>query len=280
MKHFILKILGLALIFTGFIACSDDDDDNPPIVINDIMVVYNSDNGVFSSINTTDGTLTALGSVTFEGATLTGLRDIVYNSANGTVYASARSDYENGEIYSINPETLVATVLNDNAEDDWYALPGIEMSNGKIIGTVYWDNYELEYYSGLVLLNLDGTISETIELMYEGVGESFYEGMAIEYGSTMNELLITDVSDVIICDLNGTISEIIELTGEGFPMEESLDGIRSLETGDDGVLYGIDRDGHFGSINLTTGVFTYIATLPSNKIMGLSNVPETVFEEN
>jgi len=57
-----------------------------------------------------------------------------------------------------------------------------------------------------------------------------------------------------------------------------LDDVRTIETDDDGTIYGIDGDGHFGSINLTTSMFTYIATLPGEKIMALSMIPETVFD--
>ncbi len=289
MKHFILKILGLALIFTAFVACSDDDDDSP-IVIDDILVVYNSDTGIFSTISITDGTLTTLGTITYEGATLTGLRDIVYNPANGTVYASSRanSDLNNGAIFSVNPETLEATMLNDNIDDDWYALPGIEMSNDKIIGTVYLDYYlDNDYDYGLIWLNLDGSINDFKPLLYNGEEIYFYEGMAIEYGASSNEILLTredENIDILVSDLNGNVSNIIEMVEVGFPMDEHLDSIRTIETAENGILYGIDRDNHFGSIDLTAGTFTYIATLnpdqEGNHYVALSMIPETVFEEN
>ena len=244
------------------------------------MVVYNPDTGVFSSISTTDGTLTALGSITLDGVIVEGIRDIVYNPSNETVYASSKSnDPYGGKIYSVNPSTLEATVINDNANDDWYALPGIEMSNGKILGTVYWDDYnEVDYSTGLVWLNLDGSISDTSPLLNAGEYYYFSEGMAIEYGASNNEIYITNEEEIIIADINGNITETIDLTGSGFPMEDSLDSIRTIETDDDGIIYGIDRDGHFGTIDLITGVFAYIATLPSDKIVALSKIPENIFE--
>lgn len=281
----LVKLLTMLLFITAFVACSDDDD-NPPIVINDVMVVYNSDSGMFSSINLMDGTLTPLGTITYNEEILTGLRDIVYNPLNGTVYASSRSSssLNNGAIFSVNPSTLEATMLNDNADDDWYAVPGIEMSDGKIIGTVYWDEFDnnvnLDYGEGLIWLNLDGTVFDYKPLLFNGEDLSLYEGMAIEYGSSTNQILVTRYDEVIISDLNGVVSQIIELEGINFPDEESLDGIRTLETSRDGILYGIDRYSHFGSINLADATFTYIATLsPEDDIhVALSLIPENVFD--
>ncbi|WP_296382599.1 hypothetical protein [Winogradskyella sp.] len=283
MKNSLFKILGLTLLFASFITfvtCSDDDD-NPPPVINKVIVVSNPDTGMFSSINLADGVLTSLGVVTLEGETVLGIRDIVFNPANGTVYASSKAnDPYNGKVYSINPATLEATVINDNADEDWYALPGLEMSNGKLFGTVYWDDYDPIYNesTGLIWLNLDGSFIESKPLIFEDENYSINEGMAIEYGASNNEILMTYGSDILVSDINGNISEIIDINGEGFPMDSNLDSIRTLETGNNGILYGIDRHGNFGSINLTTAVFTYIATLPSEKIVALSNIPETIFE--
>lgn len=283
----LLKLLALVLVITVFTACSDDDDDSP-IVIDNVMVVYNSDNGVFSSIDLTNGSLSPLGSFTYNGEILTGLRDIVYNSANQTIYASSRSSssLNNGAIFSVNPQTLEATMLNDNADDDWYALPGIEMNDGKIIGTVYWDELEdidfQEYYTGLVWLNLDGSIDRYIPLKYNGEVENFSDGMAIEYGASANELYVTDDEDIFIVNTNGNITEILDMTAVGMPNPEddSTDGLRTLETDENGILYGIDRDSNFGRIDLDTATFTYIATLnPEDDIhVALSLIPENIFD--
>ncbi len=163
---------------------------------------------MFSTISTTDGTLITVGTITYNGETLVGLRDIVYNPANKTVYASSRSDsdFHNGAIFSVNPETLAATMISPNIDDDWYALPGIEMSNGKIIGTVYLDYYlDDDYDYGLIWLNLDGSISDFKPLLYNGEEIYFYEGMSIEYGASSNEILLTredETVDVLVSDLS------------------------------------------------------------------------------
>lgn len=284
----LIKFLAMLLFVTAFVACNDDDDDNP-IVINDIMVVYNSDSGMFSAINTINGTLTSIGTISFNGEVLTGLRDIVYNNSNGMIYASSRSDYNNGAIFSVNPSTLEASILNDNADDDWYALPGLEIYNGKILATVYWDDYDndnnLDYNEGLVSLNLDGTIFNVMPLMEDGETISLNEGMGIEYTNNDTELLITRWDEIIVSDFNGNVMEIIQLNQANFPIGESLDGIRTLETSENGVIYGIDRDNHFGRIDLTVGspvgTFTYITTLTpeDDKHVALSLIPENIFDQ-
>lgn len=283
----LLKFLAIMLLFTAFMACNDDDDDSP-IVIEDIMVVYNSDTGTFSKIDITNGALTPLGNVTYNDEILTGLRDIVYNPTDGKVYASSRADFNDGAIFSINPTTLEATILNNNDDDDWYALPGIEISDGKIIGTVYWDDFnddnDLDYYEGLIWLNLDGTLHDYKPLMDDEEELSLNEGMGIEFTSNDTELLVTRWDEIIVSDLNGNVKEIVELESVNFPLEKSVDGIRTLETSQDGVLYGIDRRSRFGRIDLTVGspegTFTYIATLSpeDDKHVALSMIPENIFE--
>ena len=280
----LLKFLAMLLFVTAFVACSDNDDD-PPIVIDNIMVVYNSNSGVFSAINPSTGTLTTLGSFTYNGSVLTGLRDIVYNPANGTIYASSRSDGNNGAIYSVDTLTLEATMINNNADDDWYAIPGLEIDNGQLIGTVYWDeNGASQANEGLIWLNLDGTYSHFEPLMWQGNDLSLNEGMGIEFTSNGTELLVTRWDEVIVSDLNGNVMEIIELEEVNFPNDEYLDGIRTLETGEDGLIYGIDRDNHFGRISLTVGssqgTFTYITTLTPEfeRYVALSLIPENIFQ--
>lgn len=293
MKTRILKILGILLVFAAFATftnCSDDDDDdNPVVVINDIMVVYNRDSGVFSAINKSTGALTALGSITFDGQPLTGLRDVVYNSSNGTVYASSNANSPgDGKIYSVNPTTLVATVINDNAEEDWYAIPGLVMNNGKLMGTVYWDYYDYEEYSGLVWLNLDGSISNVAYFTYQGDDYNVCCGMGLVYGVTNSQIYISYEREIVVSDLNGNVSEVIELTPVGFPptrnAEETLGGsylgyVRCLEKDANGVLYGLDENGVFGTIDLEMGTFNYIATLSpdSNDWLALSMIPENIF---
>ena len=64
MKKFVLKILALFLIFTGFVACDDDDDDL--VVITYQMVIHDRDGGDFYGLNTTTGDLTVLDNLTYD----------------------------------------------------------------------------------------------------------------------------------------------------------------------------------------------------------------------
>jgi hypothetical protein len=281
----LVKFLAMLLFVTAFVACSDDDD-NPPVIINDIMVVHNSNTGIFSAINLNDGSLTSLGSFSYNGEVLEGLRDIVYNPDNNTIYASSRSNSNNGAVFSIDPTTLEATMLNDNLDDDWYAIPGLELFNNQLIGTVYWDDYDnSQANEGLIWLNQDGSFNNFEPLLWQGNDLDLYEGMGIEYTSNGTELLITRYDEVIVSNLNGEVMEIIELDEVNFPDDEYLDGIRTLETSEDGVIYGIDRYNHFGRIDLTVGspvgTFTYITTLTpeDDKYVALSLIPENIFDQ-
>ncbi len=67
MKTILFRFFTLMFLFAAFLACSDDDDNSPPIVINDIMVVYNTDTGEFSAVDLNDGSLLLLGTATYNG---------------------------------------------------------------------------------------------------------------------------------------------------------------------------------------------------------------------
>ena len=288
MKAILLRFLALTLVFTAFVACSDDDDNPPPIVINDIMVAYNTDTGEFSAIDLSDGSLLLLGTATYNGSDLLGLRDMVYNPANGMLYASSRatSSYHEGALFRIDPMTMQATVINDNANDDWYAVPNMEMYEGKLLGTVYWDEYNYDNYTSLVRLNLDGSIDEVIYLSYQDADYNFSDGMGLEYGDNPNEFLITDGSYIARLNINGTVIDEFDLIGVGFPGNNVGRGggnfvgdIRSLERDADGNLYGLDRYGVLGLINVENETFTYITEFDvGGDIVALMKLPETIFQ--
>lgn len=288
MKTILLKFLALTLVFTAFVACSDDDDNPPPIVINDVMVVYNTDTGEFSAVDLTDGSLLLLGTVTYNGSDLLGLRDVVYNPANGMLYASSRatSNYHEGKLFSIDPATMQATVINDNANDDWDAVPNIEIVDGKLLGTVYWDDYNYENYSSLVRLGLDGSIDEVIYLTYEDDDYNFSGGMALDFGEGVNEFIVTDGSDLAILNINGTVSDEFDLIEVGFPNDDGRGGggnflgyVRSLERDASGNLYGLDEYGVLGSVDLANETFTYITEFTDGgDIVALIKLPENIFQ--
>ena len=293
MKKINLLILLFALAFAGFYACSDDDDD-PPVVTYE-MVISDRETGTFYALDTATGALEVLGYISYNGNPLINIRGLVYDSASEMIYVSENSsggggsrlaapiDDVNGRIFSVDPLTLEATLINDNDDDDWYALPGLEMYNGRILGTVYWDYYDYNHWSGLVLLNTDGTFYQEITLMYEGSEYGFYDGMAIAYGSNANEVLISYNDDNLIrTNINGNVVEIIGLNySPGFQEE---DHIKNLEWGNDGVLYAVTRSGDLGHINPDTGDFTFIAHLSMMGVndghwQGLTLIPEFVFED-
>lgn len=287
MKTILLRFLALTLLFTAFVACSDDDDTPPIVVINDIMVVYNTDTGEFSAVDLTDGSLLLLGTATYNGSDLLGLRDVVFNSADNMMYASSRAtgQYHEGALFRIDPMTMQATMINDNANDDWYAVANLEMDNGKLLGTVYWDDYNYQNYSSLVRLDLDGSIDEVIYLTYQDNEYNFSGGMALDFGDNANEFLVTDGDDIARLNINGTVTDEFELFPVGFPNNSGDRGginigyVRSLERDASGDLYGLDEYGVLGRVDLNNETFTYITEFAEGgDIVALIKLPETIFQ--
>lgn len=287
MKTILLRFLALTLLFTAFVACSDDDDTPPIVVINDIMVVYNTDTGEFSAVDLIDGSLLLLGTATYNGSDLLGLRDVVFNSADNMMYASSRAtgQYHEGALFRIDPMTMQATMINDNANDDWYAVANLEMDNGKLLGTVYWDDYNYQNYSSLVRLDLDGSIDEVIYLTYQDNEYNFSGGMALDFGDNANEFLVTDGDDIARLNINGTVTDEFELFPVGFPNNSGDRGginigyVRSLERDASGDLYGLDEYGVLGRVDLNNETFTYITEFAEGgDIVALIKLPETIFQ--
>lgn len=162
------------------------------------------------------------------------------------------------------------------------------------MGTVYWDEYNNneDYYTGLIWLNLDGSMNNEIPFMYEGDIYDICCGMGLEYGSNSNEIYVSYERDILISDLNGNISEIISLEPIGFPNDRVVEGqggsylgyIRCIEKDADGILYGVDENGVFGTINLELGTFNFIAYISTgfesdDDWLALSMIPENIFPE-
>ncbi len=203
------------------------------------------------------------------------------------MYASSRatSSHHGGALFRIDPLTLQATMINDNANDDWDAVANLEMYQGKLLGTVYWDEYNYQNYSSLVRLELDGSIDTAIYLTYEDDDYYFSGGMALDFGNNANEFLVTDGNRIAILDINGNVSDEFILNSEGFPNDDAGRGgssvgyVRSLERDADGNLYGLDADGNLGSIDLNNETFTYITQFSEGgDIVALIKLPETIFQ--
>lgn len=285
MKRFVLKFLALFLIFIGFVTCDDDDDD--PIVITYQMVIHDRDGGDFYGLNTTTGELTILDNLTYDGQTLTHIRGMIYDIATGMIHIS-QNEEQDGKILSVDPETSVVSLVADNADEAWYAIQGLEWNSGRLMGTVYWDTYDdiqgIDYWTGLVWLNADGTIHDEVPFVYEGEFYNICCGMSLVYSYNENEVLVTYAENELLrVSLDGTVTEIIELNYIGDFVEE--DYIKNLEWGNDGILYAVTKEADLGRINPITGDFTFIAHLEmmgvdDNDWQAMTLLPGFVIEED
>jgi hypothetical protein len=90
-----------------------------------VLVTNNSIDGKFYSVNTTSGARIEIFTPTFNDAPLTGVRAFLHHPEENLYYASAS---ESGKIYSIDPFTKKATVLNENNGAGGHAI-WTEVSN-------------------------------------------------------------------------------------------------------------------------------------------------------
>ena len=254
-------------------SCSDDET---LVIIDNQMVIVDKTDGRFYAINTTNGSLTPLDSITFNGSALLGIRDIVYNPSDAKIYITMNGSND-GKLYVADPTTLVATLINDNANEDWDAVAELLISNGKLLGTAYINEPEIDH--GLIYFELNGTVSNTYDLVAGSTPVSTDGGMGLAFGTAPNTLLVADEDYIYVSDLVGNVSDTVQLTKVDFPpMGMYAYSITSLERDDDGSLFGLTSEGHFVEIDIAAKTIRLIKELTGgNTYHGLTNIPENIF---
>jgi hypothetical protein len=124
LKSFIILLFGTLALQS----CGGDDEKTPA----DVLVTSHRQTGTFYSVDQTTGETTEIFTPTFDGGDLLEVRAFVYHPGEKLFYASATSETfaeetQAGFLYSINPKTKVAAMINDNdgnegAYAEWDAI--------------------------------------------------------------------------------------------------------------------------------------------------------------
>jgi len=114
MKNKFLSIAAIALLSVAFSACSDDDE------VKQVLITTSRSTGQFFEIDPVTGNTKPLFKITYNGETLFDIRSVTYHEGENKYYVSTHS-YSNlgdgdrlGQLYSVDPATKVATMINDN----------------------------------------------------------------------------------------------------------------------------------------------------------------------
>ncbi len=287
-------LLTLVLLSTSLIINSCKKDD-PGIA--DILIVADRKTGEIFQVNLSTGELTEVTQVMYNGTGLSEIRGMVYNPSNKTIYVSSTdntidglTDDGMGRLYSINPETQVATRINSNPNDHWYGLPDIKItSDNKLLASV-WHKIAgplANSAPGLIKFNLDGSVNNQYIFLFDDATEAdICCGMGIVEGASATELIVGSYElEIYTSNLTGEVSLKGTLTLQGFDAASATDNyyIKNMVKHSN-TIYAVvysDYDGitYLATVDLTNNKLIKVGAMGDETVQyhGLSVIPGNLF---
>lgn len=286
MKRLLAILLPVLMTFT-FFTCSDDE--SKPA---DVLVTSHRQTGVFYKLDKSTGEKTEIFTPTINGNTLMELRALVYHPGENLFYVSASSEtFENGTqsgyLYSLNPNTKAATVINDN-QDDWYAINNWAVAeDDSLIGVGYFRGGGIfGNGSGVAKFGTDGEPGANL------VGSpEICCGNGLVYDKSTGIMLVasgnySDDGEIIIETISaeGVITNSTNITTlTGFPEDQSTTWsvVKAMAKDKKGDIYGIFFNDdlemtYLVAIDIEGEEITYISTLGAddeNQYNSLAFIP-------
>ena len=252
-----------------------DSDITVNVSIADViaLVIIQRDNGQVKSVNTTSGATTDLFKFTLNSNDLVNLRSLVYNRSENTFNATSTAG-AGGELYEIDVISREATVLNDNANDDWDGISDlVALSDGSLLSTlkdVALDEHVLMPFSDV---GAAGTL-----VQFTGGTPDAGLGLVID---SNNDRWVGDYpGEIHISDNAGAISSTLTLSADAslpnIDLTESYP--QNLAWGADNVLYATIYDDtndvtYIVEVNTTSGELSMVSDLGSTRHHGLAGIP-------
>lgn len=241
-KNLLLTAGILLCLSPLFLSCSDDD------ATPSVLVVAERNTGKLFTINKSTAARTEIGTVTENEVALTDLRGMIYHAPSKQLIASSTNDGD-GALYSIDPETLEATVINADENDDWYGVADLLITpDNQILATMWFRHPNTD--AGLGFFNVDGTLEDTVIYDHQDV----CCGFGVVYGADKSTILLAsrneETLDIYESDLTGDNTLKTSLTEVDFPEGVYL-YIQNMVR-DGGKIYAIAYDSEFGDTYLAT----------------------------
>lgn len=276
MKKFILiSFLGIGALFT-IESCNNDD----PTPVTMMLVTSHQATGKFYKMDKTTGTKTEVFTVKEGTDDVTNFRSLVYHPGKNLLYGSLNNNFD-AVLYSIDPSTKIATLINDNDQGKWDSFGQLFVAaDDSLLAVGYFDD------GGFMKFGTTGNESSkitTIDNLCCGMGSVYDPNTKIinagTYPDTGGEVRI------VTADASGSITgtkiitDLIE-----FPADTENDDfyVRSMAKDTNGTIYAIifnydKKDTYFSTINLSTNKITWISTLgesTADQYMVLAFIPE------
>ena len=290
------KLLFLTITALFLMNCGDDEDSRETLEL--VTVKHNT--GVLYKIDKTTGDLTEIHTLTYGGSPLTYLNSLVFHPGTGTYFAgSSGNGY--GHLYSIDPKTGIATLLNNNNDSangnpyHWLYLNDlVVMPDGNILAVSSLQVGSPAGFTGdgLILFDTQGNVIEYIQ------SDAAVSGMVYGMYKTKMYGSYSYLRTVEVADGHATMGPTINFTeGDGFDHEINFIGAVVMfnmvkdpdnstlsELLTEGEIYGLMYDGlpqdeYIVRINPLTGRLDNIGFLINGGTTviyhGLALVPES-----
>lgn len=265
----------------------------------DVMVVIERSTGKMYSVDPSDGSLTEEMTIMYDGSALTGIKSFVYDPATGKGFIGcAWGDF--AKFYSMDMDTGVATLLNDNSDAD-YERDGIAdllIDGDFVLASTYYDvppngsgSHGFNWFN-----KTTGALEDHIQvsdaccggaLAYGGLSGSVYDG------SDDGEIYVTDLTDGSETLVTLTVANTTPFTDVDPLFDITNTAVQNFAEHSNGNVYGIIYFGETGinrggttqktwylvTIDLPSGAVEYVSTLETNKQTqkhGLAVIPDAV----
>jgi hypothetical protein len=271
LKSFIILLFGTLALQS----CGGDDEKTPA----DVLVTSHRQTGVFYKINVATGATTEIFTPTYDGDTFKEVRAFVYHPGENLFYASRTTFLDQnsetprvGYLFTLNPKTKEATLINNNDGDGgsyavWDAIVNWAVADDDSLVSVGDFNGD---GNGIVKFGTDGGRSlKTKEV-------DICCGMGILYDKESGTLLVgsgenSDDAQIIIETISaeGEVTNTSTITAlTDFPDDLTADWLtlKAMAKDKKGNVYGIVFNdelskSYFVSIDLEGEEITYISTL-------------------
>lgn len=256
-----MLVAGLMMVQTG---CNKDDDKEPTGIK---LVVVKRSTGDLYTVDKTSGDLTEIGSLTINGDSLIGLRGLVYDPDTEKCYGGATNDGGRG-FYSINIKTGVATLLNEDTDEDWDGIADMILAaDGNILANIYSNTVG---NSALVVFNKSTGEDGTHNMIRVGDDDDIWSPGGLTYGSSASQVIIGGDHEIYFASTAGLVSDTTVLIATANIDDDDL-YVMDLEKDTDGTVFAMlyeysDRTQHLVKLNTSTGEITELSVLTTGGI--------------
>lgn len=277
---------------------SDDVDDTP------VLVSVERSTGTMYEVSTSDGTLTKIMDLTYDGNAISEIRSFVYDESTnkGFLGTSGNSD---GYFYSLDMSSGIATLLNDNSNDfnigevTWDGIADLLIDGDHVMSSIYMqvktDNGDI-FSNGLAWFNkTTGVLDSYLFPSYENDDDNICCGGALTYNGSDGVYYGSNKGKIYSMNTTSGLGNnpITLSTDDASPFISDIASfdlsyvhVQDFAVHKDGnayaiVLYSIeDNSKNFlVSLDFSNGKITYIRSFETkNDNHGLTFVPAYVLE--